>query len=62
MPRVLEAFRREEFDRTIMNELGEVGFLGVMTSEQYGGSGLGYVAYGLIAGRSSGSTRATARR
>ena len=49
MPRVLEAFRREEFDRTIMNELGEVGFLGVMTSEQYGGSGLGYVAYGLIA-------------
>jgi glutaryl-CoA dehydrogenase len=49
MPRVLDAFRREEFDRAIMNELGEVGFLGVMTSEQYGGSGLGYVAYGLIA-------------
>ena len=49
MPRVLQAFRREEFDRAIMNELGEVGFLGVMTSEQYGGSGLGYVAYGLIA-------------
>jgi glutaryl-CoA dehydrogenase len=49
MPRVLQAFRREEFDRAIMNELGDVGFLGVMTSEQYGGSGLGYVAYGLIA-------------
>jgi glutaryl-CoA dehydrogenase len=49
MPRVLEAFRREEFDREIMSELGEVGFLGVMTGEQYGGSGLGYVAYGLIA-------------
>ena len=49
MPRVLQAFRREEFDRAIMDELGEVGFLGVMTSEQYGGSGLGYVAYGLIA-------------
>jgi glutaryl-CoA dehydrogenase len=49
MPRVLAAFRREEFDRAIMNELGEVGFLGVMTGEQYGGSGLGYVAYGLIA-------------
>jgi glutaryl-CoA dehydrogenase len=49
MPRVLQAFRREEFDRAIINELGEVGFLGVMTSEQYGGSGLGYVAYGLIA-------------
>jgi len=49
MPRVLQAFRREEFDRAIMDELGEVGFLGVMTGEQYGGSGLGYVAYGLIA-------------
>ncbi len=49
MPRVLEAFRREAFDRAIMNELGEVGFLGVMTGEQHGGSGLGYVAYGLIA-------------
>src|SRR5262249_25013630 len=46
MPRVLQAFRREEFDRAIMNELGESGFL---TSEHYGGSGLGYVAYGLIA-------------
>jgi len=49
MPRVLEAFRRESFDRAIMDELGEIGFLGVMTSEQHGGSGLGYVAYGLIA-------------
>src|SRR5262245_57373490 len=49
MPRVLQAFRRETFDRAIMDELGAVGFLGVMTSEQFGGSGLGYVAYGLIA-------------
>jgi alkylation response protein AidB-like acyl-CoA dehydrogenase len=32
-----------------MNEMGEMGFLGVMTSEKYGGSGLGYVAYGLVA-------------
>src|SRR4051794_34193315 len=48
MPRVLQAFRREEFDRAIMDELGQVGFLGVMTGEQYGGAGLGYVAYGLI--------------
>jgi glutaryl-CoA dehydrogenase len=32
-----------------MNELGAMGFLGVMTAPAYGGSGLGYVAYGLIA-------------
>jgi glutaryl-CoA dehydrogenase len=48
-PRVKQAFRDEKFDRAIMNELGEMGFLGVMTSEKYGGSGLGYVAYGLVA-------------
>lgn len=49
MPRVQSAFREERFDREIMTELGHIGFLGVMTSEAYGGSGLGYVAYGLIA-------------
>ena len=41
VPRVKQAFRDEKFDRAIMNELGEMGFLGVMTSEKYGGSGLG---------------------
>ncbi len=49
MPRVKSAFREERFDREIMNEMGEMGFLGVMTSTEYGGSGLGYVAYGLVA-------------
>jgi glutaryl-CoA dehydrogenase len=48
-PRVKSAFREERFDRDIMNELGGMGFLGVMTNERYGGSGLGYVAYGLVA-------------
>jgi glutaryl-CoA dehydrogenase len=49
MPRVKDAFRDERFDQEIMNELGSMGFLGVMTAEKYGGSGLGYVAYGLVA-------------
>ena len=49
MPRVKLAFRDERFDREIMNEMGEMGFLGMMTSAEYGGSGLGYVAYGLVA-------------
>ena len=48
-PRVLSAFRDERFDAEIMTELGAMGFLGVMTDEKYGGSGLGYVAYGLVA-------------
>jgi glutaryl-CoA dehydrogenase len=49
MPRVKSAFRDERFDVEIMQELGAMGFLGVMTSEAHGGSGLGYVAYGLVA-------------
>ncbi|MCL2346190.1 MAG: acyl-CoA dehydrogenase [Desulfobulbus sp.] len=48
-PRVLEAFRHERTDRAIFNEMGELGLLGPTIPEQYGGAGLGYVAYGLIA-------------
>lgn len=48
MPRVLEANRHERFDREIMNEMGELGLLGA-TLEGYGGAGLNYVSYGLIA-------------
>ncbi|WP_151637913.1 acyl-CoA dehydrogenase [Noviherbaspirillum aerium] len=49
MPRVLEAFRHERTDRAIFNEMGELGLLGPTIPEQYGGAGLNYVAYGLIA-------------
>ncbi|AQR60686.1 acyl-CoA dehydrogenase [Brevundimonas sp. LM2] len=49
LPRVVAAFRDEKFDRAIMTEMGEMGFLGAMLPEQYGGSGVSHVAYGLIA-------------
>jgi glutaryl-CoA dehydrogenase len=48
MPRVLEANRHERFDRDIMNEFGEMGFLGA-TLDGYGCAGVSYVAYGLMA-------------
>ncbi len=48
-PRVIEGFRNETFDRAVMTEMGEMGILGVMTSPEYGGAGLGYAAYGLAA-------------
>jgi glutaryl-CoA dehydrogenase len=48
-PRVQSAFREERFDREIMTEAGALGLLGVMTDEKYGGMGLSYTAYGLIA-------------
>src|SRR5271156_1278495 len=47
-PRVLMANRHEHFDREIMNEFGEMGFLGA-TLDSHGCAGVGYVAYGLIA-------------
>src|SRR5665213_1377846 len=46
-PRVLQANRHEIFDRAIMNEMGEMGFLGA-TLEGYGCAGVNYVSYGLI--------------
>jgi len=46
--RVLEANRHERFDRSIMTEMGEMGFLGA-TLDSHGCAGVGYVAYGLIA-------------
>ena len=49
LPRVVAAFRDETFDRNIMTEMGEMGFLGAMLPEVYGGSEASHVAYGLIA-------------
>ncbi len=49
LPRVVSAFADERFDREIMSELGELGFLGAMLPEEYGGSGVTHVAYGLTA-------------
>ncbi|MBL8482142.1 MAG: acyl-CoA dehydrogenase [Rhodocyclaceae bacterium] len=48
-PRVLQAFRNESTDPAIFREMGELGLLGPTIPEQYGGAGLNYVAYGLIA-------------
>ncbi|MGI9381567.1 MAG: acyl-CoA dehydrogenase [Methyloligellaceae bacterium] len=49
LPRVLEGFRHEQFDPAIMTEMGDLGLLGVTLPEEYGGAGLGYVCYGLVA-------------
>jgi glutaryl-CoA dehydrogenase len=48
LPRVLEATRKERFDREILNEMGALGFLG-STIEGYGCAGVNNVCYGLIA-------------
>jgi glutaryl-CoA dehydrogenase len=47
-PRILKAFREESFDKNILREMGELGFLGA-TLKEYGCAGVSYVSYGLIA-------------
>ena len=49
LPRVIEAYREEKTDRSIFNEMGELGLLGVTLPEDYGCAGASYVAYGLVA-------------
>jgi len=49
LPRVTSAFLDERFDREIMREMGALGLLGATIDPKYGGAGLSYVSYGLIA-------------
>lgn len=47
-PIVIEAFRNEHFDPSLMQEMGKAGLLGA-TIQGYGCAGINYVAYGLMA-------------
>ena len=48
-PRVLQAFREERADPSLFREMGSIGLLGATLPESFGGAGLNYVSYGLIA-------------
>jgi len=48
-PRVLDAFRHERSDPAVFREMGALGLLGPTIPTEYGGAGLNYVCYGLIA-------------
>jgi glutaryl-CoA dehydrogenase len=48
-PRVLQAFRNEQTDPAIFREMGALGLLGITIPETYGGAGMNYVCYGLVA-------------
>jgi glutaryl-CoA dehydrogenase len=48
-PRIREAYAKEQTDRAIFHEMGQLGLLGATLPEQYGGVGANYVSYGLIA-------------
>ncbi len=49
LPRVVNAFRHEQVDATIFREMGALGLLGPTIPEAYGGAGLNYTSYGLVA-------------
>src|SRR5512137_2918030 len=49
MPRIKEAFRHESADASLFREMGALGLLGPTIPAEYGGAGLNYVCYGLIA-------------
>jgi len=49
LPRVTEAFRHEHSDPAIFREMGGLGLLGATIPPEYGGAGMNYVCYGLIA-------------
>lgn len=46
-PRVMEFDEAQTFPMDIMQQLGELGFLGILVPEEFGGSQLGYVEYAL---------------
>jgi alkylation response protein AidB-like acyl-CoA dehydrogenase len=47
-PKVLEWDEIQHFPMEIFRELGELGFMGIIFPEEYGGAGLGYVDFVLI--------------
>jgi len=47
-PRVMEFDESQEFPIDLMHQLGELGFLGILVPEKFGGAGLGYVEYALV--------------
>src|SRR5918994_3812838 len=48
-PRARDSDREGRFDAELARRLGEMGYLGAPVAEEYGGRGLDYVTYGLIA-------------
>jgi glutaryl-CoA dehydrogenase len=48
-PGITDAYMTDTFNRGLMEEMGALGLLGPTVPVEYGGAGLGYVAYGLVA-------------
>lgn len=47
-PKIMEYDESQDFPFEIVKELGDMGFMGILVPETYGGAGLGYVEYALV--------------
>jgi hypothetical protein len=47
-PFIMEYDESQEFPFRIMHQLGEMGFLGILVPEEFGGAGLGYIEYAIV--------------
>ncbi|MCL6493567.1 MAG: acyl-CoA dehydrogenase [Ignavibacterium sp.] len=47
-PVIMDYDESQKFPMEIMQKLGELGFMGILVPEEYGGAGLGYIEYALI--------------
>ncbi len=47
-PVIMDYDESQKFPRDIFNQLGELGFLGILIPEEYGGAGLGYLDFAII--------------
>jgi len=47
-PHVMEYDEKQEFPRDILMQAGELGLLGIVFPEKYGGANLGYIEYALV--------------
>jgi len=47
-PGVIDRDEHQKFPAEQIKKLGELGFMGLMTSEQYGGSGMDAISYVLV--------------
>ena len=45
LPQVLERDEAQKFPEELRKKMGEMGFLGMMTSPEYGGMGMDYISY-----------------
>ena len=48
LPGVIERDNKQEFPQELVRKMGDLGFMGIMVAEEYGGSGMDTISYVLV--------------